>query len=587
MTPTLARAAWPLPLLLLAGCGGGGSSGGMPMTAPTAGAVSQTIVYNPGSAAATGVMLSLGGGAATSVAVAGQASHGTATASGTSISYTPAAFYIGADSFTYTATNSVGTSGAATVSITVSAPAITVAPSTLPGAAPTVAYAQTLSASGGHGPYTFAVTAGALPGWLGLTVAGVLSGTPPAVGTANFTVTATDSSTPTAATGSQAYTLTVASPNSFAVTIDSGPLPSTFPTVNVIYTTITICPPGSTTGCLPIDHIQVDTASYGLRILAGETSGVLPTLPAVRDPASTNPLFECVIFADGYTWGSVVSADVQIGGRTIASLPIHIIADAPSGVTAPSECSTGHGTAENQVSQFGANGLLGIGPFLEDCPVCVSGAAHPAYYVCPGGACTSTAVSVANQIQNPVALLASDNNGVTVKMPAVVAPGATTLNGTVYFGVGTQPDNAVGAATWLALNNVGEFTTSYAAMTLAQSFTDTGSNGYFFNKASSDTVLQTCTLNKWAYCPAATTPEMATIDPGGTNRLINFSVDNADNDFATTNDVAFPNLAGPATAANAPSNSFDWGLPFFFGRTVFVLFDTKTAGAVTGPATAF
>ena len=309
--------------------------------------------------------------------------------------------------------------------------------------------------------------------------------------------------------------------------------------------------------------------------------------PPVLDPVTHNPLFECVVFADGYTWGSVVSADVQVGGRTLTSLPIHLIAAAPSGVSAPADCSSGHGNAENLVTQFGANGLLGIGPFLQDCPACVSGAVHAAYYVCPGNACAGTAVSTANQLQNPVALLASDNNGVTVQLPAVMAPGVPTLTGTVYFGVGTQADNAVGSATWLALSNSGEFTTSYATMTLLNSFMDTGSNGYFFNKASSDAVLKTCTVNTWAYCPTATTAEMATIDPNGTNRLINFSVDNADNDFSTTNDVAFPNLAGPATAANAPSSSFDWGLPFFFGRTVFVLFETKTAGTVTGPATAF
>lgn len=52
------------------------------------------------------------------------------------------------------------------------------------------AYSQTLAATGGTAPYTWSVTAGALPAGLTLSSAGVLSGTPTSVGTSNFTVTA-------------------------------------------------------------------------------------------------------------------------------------------------------------------------------------------------------------------------------------------------------------------------------------------------------------------------------------------------------------------------------------------------------------
>jgi uncharacterized protein YhjY with autotransporter beta-barrel domain len=84
--------------------------------APVASAVSATVGYGSSGNAIT---LNLSGGAATSVAVAGAASHGTATASGTSITYTPAAGYSGSDFFSYSATNGGGTSAPATVSITV------------------------------------------------------------------------------------------------------------------------------------------------------------------------------------------------------------------------------------------------------------------------------------------------------------------------------------------------------------------------------------------------------------------------------------------------------------------------------------
>ena len=88
---------------------------------------------------------------------------------------------------------------------------LTLSPATLPNATAGSAYGVTLTATGGSGTYTFAVSSGSLPSWLTLTSGtGVLSGTPTATGTTTFTITATDSNTVGLA-GSQAYTLTVSS----------------------------------------------------------------------------------------------------------------------------------------------------------------------------------------------------------------------------------------------------------------------------------------------------------------------------------------------------------------------------------------
>jgi hypothetical protein len=98
------------------------------LAAPVAGPVSITVAAD---SSANPVTLVLSGGAATSVAVAGQAGHGAATASGMSITYTPAAGFSGADSFTYTAANATGASAAATVTVTVTPPAVVAAPPAL------------------------------------------------------------------------------------------------------------------------------------------------------------------------------------------------------------------------------------------------------------------------------------------------------------------------------------------------------------------------------------------------------------------------------------------------------------------------
>ncbi|WP_338679377.1 putative Ig domain-containing protein [Janthinobacterium sp. TB1-E2] len=196
-------------------------SGTVAAGAPVAGNVSPTVAYG---SSANPITLSLSGGAATSVAIASAALHGTATASGTSISYTPTAGYGGSDSFTYTASNGIGTSAPATVTITVGTPSVTLAPTTVPAATVGTAYSQTLTAANGLAPYTYAISAGALPTGVTLSNAGLLAGTPTAGGTFNFTVLATDSSTGSGPyAGTRAYSLTVAVP---AISVAPAALPA-------------------------------------------------------------------------------------------------------------------------------------------------------------------------------------------------------------------------------------------------------------------------------------------------------------------------------------------------------------------------
>ncbi|NLS01744.1 autotransporter domain-containing protein, partial [Rhizobium sp. P38BS-XIX] len=145
------------------------------------------------------------------VAVATGPAHGTATASGTAITYTPTSGYSGVDSFTYTASNTTGTSAPATVSVTISAPTLTFSPSggALPAGIVNTAYSQTVTASGGTSPYGYSVS-GTLPAGLSLNHAtGAITGTPTTAGNYSFSVSVTDANN---ATGSAAYTIAIAPP---------------------------------------------------------------------------------------------------------------------------------------------------------------------------------------------------------------------------------------------------------------------------------------------------------------------------------------------------------------------------------------
>jgi len=104
---------------------------------------------------------------------------GTPTASGTS-------------NFTVQVTDANSQSATRALSITI-APLPSITTTTLPGGTQNTAYSTTLAASGGTQPYTWSITTGTLPIGLSLNSGtGVISGTPTASGTSNFTVQVTD-----------------------------------------------------------------------------------------------------------------------------------------------------------------------------------------------------------------------------------------------------------------------------------------------------------------------------------------------------------------------------------------------------------
>jgi hypothetical protein len=114
----------------------------------------------------------------------------------------------GVYTFTITGTDAGNQTGSQTYTVTINPP-VTVPAAVLPGSNAHVPnYNASITATGGTGAYTFAVTGGTLPPGLTLDPAlGTITGIPTTVGTFNFTVTATDV---TGASGSHGFSIVIA-----------------------------------------------------------------------------------------------------------------------------------------------------------------------------------------------------------------------------------------------------------------------------------------------------------------------------------------------------------------------------------------
>lgn len=371
-----------------------------------------------------------------------------------------------------------------------------------------------------------------------------------------------------------------AASNAMTLTVDSGTAPNG---VNLPQVSVQLCAPGTGT-CQTIDHVLIDTGSTGVRIAAAALSAsMLSALP--REAVGGTPLSACEQFLDGYTWGTMRTADITLGPKSAAAQPVQIVGDTAAG-SVPAACSD-NGTlpAENTPADLGTNGIIGLAAFLQDCgAACAQQAVAATYYTCASGqACNAAAVPVALQARNLVAGFAQDNNGVVISLPAISATGQGTTLGTLYFGVGTQANNAMSGATVLKTNpQTLAVSATYKATSYPASFLDTGSNFFFLNDASIAACPSTGAF-KGFYCPASTQGLSATFaTPSGTSAPADFSIANAQTLFTSNPGVVAVNdVAGTGT-----NNAIDFGLPFFYGRLVAVLNEGQSALGQPGPFTA-
>jgi hypothetical protein len=186
----------------------------------------------------------------------------------------------------------------------------------------------------------------------------------------------------------------------------------------------------------------------------------------------------------------------------------------------------------------------------------------------------------------------SDNNGVLITLPSVPATGAAdgTVSGSLIFGIGTQSNNALASgATVYALDeygNIPQFTYNGISYTSPTNYSvlDTGSEAIAFLDATTlaSVGIIDCADNTGYYCPSNTIAfNVTATGANSTSGTITFSIANADTLFATNN-AAFNDLGGDS--GTSPANDFfDFGLPFFFGKSVYV---GMMPGAFTGESPA-
>jgi len=362
------------------------------------------------------------------------------------------------------------------------------------------------------------------------------------------------------------------------------------PTVSV-----RICQPG-TSNCQTISNVLVDTGSTGLRIFSQALS--VP-LTAATDSGG-NALGECYQFGSGEAfWGQVELADVTLGGETIHNLRMQYMESTYKSV--PSSCTQGGTfTVSASPSDDGFNGILGVQPFQYDCGAnCSPGSWAAIYYSCPTGSSTCTGLTMpeASQVPNPVAMMATDNNGYAVQTPNTSPSGGVNLaNVYLVFGIGTQANNVPVSASALPVDDFGNMQTNFAGIQLPYSVIDTGSEEFYFDPPSGFP-SPTCQLSDGSggsvsiYCPTNLTTYSAVLEgSSGVPQLnLNFQLFNGVTASEDPVNVLYPDIGQPISDGalegdgSGVSQMFLWGFPLFYGKTIFFGMENASTTLGTGP----
>jgi len=369
---------------------------------------------------------------------AGSLPAGLSLSSAGVISGTPSGTFTGTTNFTVSATDSqtpTHTTTTANLSITVTAPPLSVTTTSLAGGSVGNVYSsQTLQATGGIKPYSWAVTTGSLPTGLSLNSAtGVISGTPSGtfVGTDSFTVTVTDSETPSAKTASANLSITITvAPLSVTTT---GALPTGV--VNAVYAGATL----QATGGIQPYSWAVTTGSLPAGLTLNSATGAIAGTPTTAGTSN----FTVTVTDSETPTAKTATSNLTITVNpalmvTTTSLPAGVIGTAYSQTLAATGGVTPYSWAVT-------TGTLPAGLSLNTATGAISGT--------PTGTFTGTTnfTVTATDSESPTKGTASANLSITISAPTLKVtttslPGGSI--GTAYPSQTLQASGGAGAYTW-------------------------------------------------------------------------------------------------------------------------------------------
>ena len=356
--------------------------------------------------------------------------------------------------------NSVNICGAGPV-----CPIVSVLPATLPNATLNLAYSQSVSGSGGTGPYTYTLSSGQLPPGLSLNaLTGAITGAPTAIGSFTFTVTATDAN---GCFGSRNYTINVALPGCPVISLDPSSLP---PAINGQPYSQSVTASGGvppytysvTTGALPagltlnpasglISGTSTVTGLFNFTITATDVNGCLgarpytllsaaplcPTLaisPTLLPSANVGSLYSQLITASGglapYTYAV-----------TSGALPAGLVLNPTSGLL--SGTPVGTGTANFTITATDANGcqvvlvyaLQVLGPICPTIlvnpatlPTAIPGTPYAQFVTASGGVAPYTFSVSAGSL--PTGLVLNPSTGLISGTPTAIGAFNFTITAT-------------------------------------------------------------------------------------------------------------------------------------------------------------
>lgn len=386
-----------------------------------------------------------------------------------------------------------------------------------------------------------------------------------------------------------------ATPNAVTITVNGSTCgPAAYQALNEPCASVTICSITSPTTCQTINNLLVDTGSYGLRIFSSVINSNIALAPIVN---GTSNLAECVQFGDGSSmWGQVEYAYVQLGSEQKVAVPIQVVNS--SYATAPGPCTSSQSYPATDPASNGFNGILGVGLFPQDCgSSCLTQPRLGQYYTCVGSDCSCGAsVPLGAQVANVVSAMTQDNNGIVMSLPSVISSaGVGALTGTMYLGIDTQANNTSTGYTKYRADGYGQFTTIFSgySSTAMASFIDSGSNGLFFPAPTSGSLPDCSGVYGATYAGLFCPTNEVTLTATNTSYLgstpgpaVTFYVDNAYT-IANSSLKVWRGFGGNALGSGTSTPTFDWGLPFFFGRKVFVGIYGSSSSLGAGPYWAY